>query len=608
MLLDQRHVGGEAREVAAGGEDLLVRGREHDAADGRRPRARPRRPRAARRAPGPRARCASRAGRARSWRFRCPARRRSGASRRPWRRRLPLPGATLPRNAGGLTGKAAPDLAGGEDETTLGKRHARGCGGARRRRACAGARSEPLNAYRVKPTAENKKQLAAAGFDLTEGDHGRYIEIYATRRQARALRADGVDGEAGHATSRPPRIRGLHRRATPPATSGRATTRSPATARSSTSSSTSGSPAEPIVKKVEHRHRRISAATIWALKITKDADTTPDNTRPAVLYNAQQHAREWLAGETCRRTLDFFVDNYGGTGTRSTTTATRSRASRRGGHGARGHARAVVRLHLQPGRLRVHVHRGNRLWRKNMADNDGDGILGEPERRRRPEPQLRDELGPRQRGLVATIPTDETFRGTGPDSEPETQAMKALWDKVDFAFQKNDHTAAELLLYPQGFQQYTPTPDNGIFEALAGDDVDSAIADKAFDEDDRGPGRSRTARSTRTSRQPLRPGHLGRALHHQRRHARRRVPHARHPRLHAGGLRAADDERLGLRVPGRRGGRRGRVPAPPAVRARPARVGGRPGATRSRTCGNDVQDFYVDDVRRTPTATRRRSR
>ena len=62
--------------------------------------------------------------------------------------------------------------------------------------------------------------------------------------------------------------------------------------------------------------------------------------------------------------------------------------------------------------------------------------------------------------------------------------MKSLWDMVDFTFQKNDHTAAELLLYPQGFQQYTPTPDNGIFEALAGNDADSAIADKTWNDAD----------------------------------------------------------------------------------------------------------------------------
>ena len=58
--------------------------------------------------------------------------------------------------------------------------------------APAMAADDALNAYRVKPTADNKKELAAAGFDLAEGDRGRYIEIYATRSQARALKSDGV--------------------------------------------------------------------------------------------------------------------------------------------------------------------------------------------------------------------------------------------------------------------------------------------------------------------------------------------------------------------------------------------------------------------------------
>ena len=58
--------------------------------------------------------------------------------------------------------------------------------------------------------------------------------------------------------------------------------------------------------------------------------------------------------------------------------------------------------------------------------------------------------------------------------------MKFLWNHVDFKFQKNDHTAAELLLWPNGFQQYTPTPDDELFKAYAGDDANSAIADKVF--------------------------------------------------------------------------------------------------------------------------------
>jgi len=47
--------------------------------------------------------------------------------------------------------------------------------------APAMASNDAVNAYRVKPTAEDKQRLAAAGFDLAEGDRGKYIEVYATR-------------------------------------------------------------------------------------------------------------------------------------------------------------------------------------------------------------------------------------------------------------------------------------------------------------------------------------------------------------------------------------------------------------------------------------------
>jgi hypothetical protein len=206
---------------------------------------------------------------------------------------------------------------------------------------------------------------------------------------------------------------------------------------------------------------------IIALKVTKDAKTTPDNSRPAVLYNAMQHAREWLAGETCRRTLEFFTSNYG---TDDVVTD------------------LVDNNELwfvcvsNPDGYEYTFTDGNRLWRKNMADNDGDGTRGELGDGVDPNRNFATNFGRDDEGS-SPEPTSETYRGSGPDSEPETQALKGLEDKVDFVFQKNDHTAAELLLWPQGFQQYTPTPDNGIFEALAGNDARPAIADFEDDED-----------------------------------------------------------------------------------------------------------------------------
>lgn len=108
-----------------------------------------------------------------------------------------------------------------------------------------------------------------------------------------------------------------------------------------------------------------------------------------------------------------------------------------------------------------------RLCRKNLRDNNGDGVIGagdgvDPNR------NFADHWGMDAEGSSAD-PASETYRGPAPASEPETIAMEALFEEIHPVFQKNDHTAAELLLYPQGFQQDTPTADHEIFTALAGD-------------------------------------------------------------------------------------------------------------------------------------------
>ena len=43
--------------------------------------------------------------------------------------------------------------------------------------------------------------------------------------------------------------------------------------------------------------------------------------------------------------------------------------------------------------------------------------------------------------------------------------MESLFAEINPVFQKNDHTAASLLLYPQGVQQDTPSADHEIFTA-----------------------------------------------------------------------------------------------------------------------------------------------
>ncbi len=169
-----------------------------------------------------------------------------------------------------------------------------------------------------------------------------------------------------------------------------------------------------------------------------------------------QHAREWLAGETCRRTLDYFVDNYG-KGTSAGLEVTSLVDTRE----------LWFVCVNNPDGYEYTFTPGNRLWRKNLRDNNSDGVIaagdGVDPNRNFSSNWARDDDG------SSPDPASETYRGPSPASEPETQAMHALFDEIHPVFQKNDHTAAELLLYPQGFQQDTPSADHEIFTALAGD-------------------------------------------------------------------------------------------------------------------------------------------
>jgi murein tripeptide amidase MpaA len=343
----------------------------------------------------------------------------------------------------------------------------------------APASAADLNAYRVKATAKNLKTLALAGFDMTEGRRkDGTVEIVGTARQVGKLdvNAKVVKDRAGRTSAQ--RSAALGAAPDPADYSGSDANYDVWTRYDSVPNDGKEQYTEQYAR-LETEHPDIVdvqdlspqthlGRTIQAVRVTGDVQDTPENSRPAVLYNAIQHAREWLAGETCRRTLEYFVDNYG---TDETVTD------------------IVDSTELwfvcvaNPDGYEYTFTAENRLWRKNMADNNGDGRHGDLGDGVDPNRNFATNWGRDDEGS-SPEPTSETYRGPAPDSEPETKALKGLQDRIDFVFQKNDHTAAELLLWPQGFQQYTPTPDNGIFEALAGNDAQPAIADFEDTDDD----------------------------------------------------------------------------------------------------------------------------
>jgi hypothetical protein len=214
----------------------------------------------------------------------------------------------------------------------------------------------------------------------------------------------------------------------------------------------------PGLTKLESIGTSLQGQPILAVKVTRNARHVRDGARPGVLYSSTQHAREWITPEMNRRLLRWYLEQY----------ATNQQVRR-----------IVDSTELwfvpvaNPDGYDFTFTEGNRLWRKNLRDNDGDGeitgIDGVDPNRNYPTKWGYDNEG--------SSPSfgSQTYRGTAPASEPETRALDGLLKRIRFKFQVNYHSAAELLLYGVGWQVSTPTPDDVVYETLAGDDANPAV-------------------------------------------------------------------------------------------------------------------------------------
>ena len=206
-----------------------------------------------------------------------------------------------------------------------------------------------------------------------------------------------------------------------------------------------------------------------AYKVTKNARNERDGSRPAVLYDSTQHAREWIATEVERRLFTYVVQHKNEKGGADIKKLLQEREL------------WFVPVVNVDGYDYTFVDKGTRLWRKNLRDVDGDGV--QPgQRRRRHQPQLARRSGTTTSRARRTTPSNETYHGAGPGSEPEVKAMRGAREaRCGFKFQIDYHSFAQLILYPEGWQVETPATDAPLMTALAGDDDHPAVA--GFDPD-----------------------------------------------------------------------------------------------------------------------------
>ncbi|WP_189781867.1 M14 family metallopeptidase [Streptomyces capitiformicae] len=316
--------------------------------------------------------------------------------------------------------------------------------------------ADELKVFRAEVTKKQVPLLLAAGQDghelsETVPEKGTAaVEVYLTDKQAEALEKQGVDLDE-HQLTKKAQARvaaagdGVYR---PYSGAGNIKEEIIRTGREN-----------PSLTKVVSIGKSLQGQDILAVKVTKNAKKTKDGAKPSVLYLSNQHAREWITPEMTRRLMHHYLDNY----------KTDKRIKK-----IVDTTELWFVISANPdGYDFTHRPDGNRQWRKNLRDINGDGSIaigdGVDLNRNFAYKWGYDDEG------SSPFPTNETYRGGGPNSEPETRALDAFEKRIGFEYGINYHSAAELILYGVGWQVASPTPDDVLYESLAGTPEKPAI-------------------------------------------------------------------------------------------------------------------------------------
>ena len=191
----------------------------------------------------------------------------------------------------------------------------------------------------------------------------------------------------------------------------------------------------------------IEGRDIWALRITAG-----NGDKPAILFNSCQHAREWISPMTTMYVAESLLSGYGES---DRITAL-----------VNGTEFFIIPI-VNPDGYR-YTWNSYRMWRKNRRHN-GNGVYGVDLNRN-------GGVGWGGGGSSGN-PDSNIYRGTGPFSEPETQAMRDFYEahrnitaSIDF------HSYGEYVLYPWAYRSGGPD-DDGDHAFLSG-----AMVDAIYDE------------------------------------------------------------------------------------------------------------------------------
>jgi Zinc carboxypeptidase len=192
----------------------------------------------------------------------------------------------------------------------------------------------------------------------------------------------------------------------------------------------------------------IEGRPILAVKVGPAGD---DPARPNVLFMATHHAREWVSTAIAMRLIRWLADSA---------------------PAALLNARDVWVIPVENPDGYQYTFTTDRFWRKNRRFNgDADSTYGVDPNRNYPAFWGVDDIG------SSPAPGTEIYRGTGPASEPETQAIIAFHAAHPPVVALSYHTFSGLVLYPYGYHAGELPPDLPVYQALAGTDLAPAVRD-----------------------------------------------------------------------------------------------------------------------------------
>lgn len=179
--------------------------------------------------------------------------------------------------------------------------------------------------------------------------------------------------------------------------------------------------AYPEIAQLESIGKSLEGRDIWALKIS-DNPHVREQEEPTILFNAMHHAREVMTTEVALDTIDYLLGRYG-TDNKVTGWVDNNEIW-------------VVPMLNPDGNHKV--WHSDSMWRKNARGGYGVDI-------NRNYPYAWNSCGGSSGNRYS-----QSYRGSSPASEPETNALMNLVARIRPVFSISYHSYSEMVLYPYG--------------------------------------------------------------------------------------------------------------------------------------------------------------